>query len=1493
MKHLKLFFALFAMLALGVGNAWGETITINGSASGITTTDGNQTITVDGITFKGKFKQYSSTALWFTSSSGYIYNTTSLGTINSITINYKSGGSGSSKQYFTSGTSEITSYQSGTAQITTSTGGSAGTYSSFSGGFFNISISNKNLQATSIVIDYTPATGGETPEPEPTPDPGTGGTGTLVITRASFPSGSLAYNTTDNWSATASTGETVSGQGDLYSTSNQTTMQTKNSSVSTHYHNTTAMPGAISKISVEVASGTDRSYTVYASTTAITSTTGLTSLGSLKGATPIEIDPTKDYKYFWLQCTGGASYLNNITITYNIESSGGGEPETPATELTDAQFAWSSATAEATMGASNTFPTLTNTLPVSVTYESSTPATATIAADGTITLVAPGTTTISAKFAGGEVSGTTYAAKTVKYDLTVLKAPATPTENMYVKVTDAVTDGEYLIVYEDAEGNPKSPVAFDGSLETLDAVGNNIDVTINSNTIAGNTDIDKATFTIDATAGTILSASGKYIGVTSYDNGLKQNAESSAYGAHSFEISEGNAIVKIVIADKGDMILNYNPSTNNGQRFRYYKGGSQKPIALYKKVDPSEILAPAFSVAAGSYYDAQSVEITCATAGVEIYYTLDGSTPSNASTKYTGAITISETKTLKAIAIKGGYSSSVTEATYTILAPLATMQEIFDKATAVGGTATPVKVTMNNWVVTGVKSSNAYVTDGTKGLIIYKSSHGFVVGDVLSGTVACKVQLYDGSSELTELTNTTEGLTVTTGGVVAPVVVNDVTTLGGVNTGSVIKITGPCTVDGTKYYVAGVQLFNSLYTYTNPEDGYNYECTGVYLQYNTTKEILPRKAEDLVKIETQQPAGISFAVTEHTAEVGAAEFAEPTLTNPNSLTVTYKTSDETLATVNATTGEVTIGNKEGKVTITASFAGDDDYVAGSASYTINITDPNVSSVTFDATVDIPTEGLTLTKNGVSMTFTSGAMDNGENYRCYSGQKMTISYADGNITKIVLECTTNNDAKYGPGCFETETASYSYSGKVGTWTGEAKSITFNAKDQVRMTTVTVYYKQDNRAEAGLAWNPATVSLTVGDAFTAPTFSNPNNLTGITFASDNTALATVNNAGAISLVSGKTGTATITATYAGNEIYKAAEVTCVITVSPKTENVVILAQLEGQWYAMTGAYVSGKTNVLSAIPVVYINGTLYNVAEADKASIEWQRSMNGNKAIFKNGDNYLTGGTDTDLTLKTTEFEWDYNGVNYLCNDGKRTFLYCENTKTNVFGFKNYAISNAGSVKSNSDGTTESYSSTPVVTAPEYATGDAYGRSVNLGEDGYRYGTICLPFGSTRYTGAEFFECVGKEEDKVYIASVTTLVAGTPYIFLASATEVAVYGDGTTAATPGSKNGLVGTFTNDTEVAIGNYILKDNALCQAEAICYVNANRAYLVMSGVPAGAPTKMPGRRYIGMDVEGENEATGFENITAPAGKTVKAIVNGQLIIIRDGEMYNAQGVRF
>ncbi len=76
---------------------------------------------------------------------------------------------------------------------------------------------------------------------------------------------------------------------------------------------------------------------------------------------------------------------------------------------------------------------------------------------------------------------------------------------------------------------------------------------------------------------------------------------------------------------------------------------------------------PAFSLPGGTYSSAQNVTISDSTPGVSIYYTTDGSMPTTASDLYSGAIGLSTTTTIRAIAIAGGYSSSVVaSATYMI-----------------------------------------------------------------------------------------------------------------------------------------------------------------------------------------------------------------------------------------------------------------------------------------------------------------------------------------------------------------------------------------------------------------------------------------------------------------------------------------------------------------------------------------------------------------------------------------------------------------------------------------------------------------------------------------------------------------------------------------------------------------------------------------------------------------------------------------------------------
>ncbi len=84
---------------------------------------------------------------------------------------------------------------------------------------------------------------------------------------------------------------------------------------------------------------------------------------------------------------------------------------------------------------------------------------------------------------------------------------------------------------------------------------------------------------------------------------------------------------------------------------------------------------PSFSPPAGTYSSPQMVTISDATAGATIYYTTDGSTPTTASTVFTGPIAVSSTETIKAIAAASGFSNSaVATATYTINLPAADFQ---------------------------------------------------------------------------------------------------------------------------------------------------------------------------------------------------------------------------------------------------------------------------------------------------------------------------------------------------------------------------------------------------------------------------------------------------------------------------------------------------------------------------------------------------------------------------------------------------------------------------------------------------------------------------------------------------------------------------------------------------------------------------------------------------------------------------------------------------
>ena len=150
----------------------------------------------------------------------------------------------------------------------------------------------------------------------------------------------------------------------------------------------------------------------------------------------------------------------------------------------------------------------------------------------------------------------------------------------------------------------------------------------------------------------------------------------------------------------------------------------------------------------------------------------------------------------------------------------------------------------------------------------------------------------------------------------------------------------------------------------------------------------------------------------------------------------------------------------------AAWAGDIEFVAG----------------TDNGTSTGERAPYTIEKEGVKIEVSDG-LANSSQYRMYKSSTTTITSTVGAITQVVFECTANDDAQYGPGCFTAAPGNYQYSGKIGTWTGAAENIVFTAaSNQVRATKITVTVSASGLAapafspKAGTYYEPFKVTIT---------------------------------------------------------------------------------------------------------------------------------------------------------------------------------------------------------------------------------------------------------------------------------------------------------------------------------------------------------------------------------------------------------------------------------
>lgn len=147
--------------------------------------------------------------------------------------------------------------------------------------------------------------------------------------------------------------------------------------------------------------------------------------------------------------------------------------------------------------------------------------------------------------------------------------------------------------------------------------------------------------------------------------------------------------------------------------------------------------------------------------GAKIYYTIDGSDPRTSTTRSeyntTGVEIPAATTTLKACAVKGEATSSVSSATYTYIHVYKDIAAL--KAVAVNGEK--YYVDFKNAVVTYTYRNNAFVEDNSGAAIHIYQSHNLKAGNLLNGTISVVYSVYLGDNQIKDIDFTK--LTITEG----------------------------------------------------------------------------------------------------------------------------------------------------------------------------------------------------------------------------------------------------------------------------------------------------------------------------------------------------------------------------------------------------------------------------------------------------------------------------------------------------------------------------------------------------------------------------------------------------------------------------------------------------------------------------------------------------------------------------------------------------------
>lgn len=276
--------------------------------------------------------------------------------------------------------------------------------------------------------------------------------------------------------------------------------------------------------------------------------------------------------------------------------------------------------------------------------------------------------------------------------------------------------------------------------------------------------------------------------------------------------------------------------------------------------------------------------------------------------------------------------------------------------------------------------------------------------------------------------------------------------------------------------------------------------------YNSTTYEFSAGSQIMSLVSKPTPE-LAWSAASYTATYGGS-ITYPTLSNPNSVTVTYSSSDSNIATIDPSTGEITL-KANGETDITASFAGDVTYRAQEVSYTLTVAGMKSAP------------GFSFAEEEINMAYNED----------YTGQTLTnpnslsVTYESSNTDVAEVDENTGELALYKAG---TVTITANFAGDA-TYAEGSVSYTINI----------------TKAAAGLAFADAGPFYVAPNAdFDVPALTNPHSL-NVAWSSTDEDIAVADADAAV--IGSKLGTAVITASFDGDDRYNAGEASYTIIVT----------------------------------------------------------------------------------------------------------------------------------------------------------------------------------------------------------------------------------------------------------------------------------------------------------------------------------------------------------